>query len=193
MIDCDACGKRHRDKTKIIECRVKTQKREEREAKKARDIARREANLEASSVADFIQNLLFDGVGWQSIPKQVRDNYPPDPSGRDWDRISCIAAQHPAKWPIGVEPLPELDVAEKLALARVMKQLDAVISVNADIFVDEFIRQFKEFAAAEWVERTPWKTTSGKGSHWGGWPSDLSNWYFEQLAPGGANDGEEDE
>lgn len=170
MLNCEGCGKRHRDEAGVAKCVARREKREAREAKKAADVARREKNLREMSVADRIQILKANGVRKESIAKTIREMYPKDAdhTGRGFDWVSIIQLEHPRNWPMDEGNDVPLERSEKLALGRVMSQLGAKrITPRADAFA----KSAEKFARSMWIEKKPWGPakygTDSIGPVWG--------------------------
>lgn len=158
LIDCDGCGKRHKEKQKVIECRLRAKKRAEKEAAKTKDIERRQHNAALYPLRDRIAEMRHDGAAWVNIGASIRRDYPPPGSwahtcgqtpcpiemmaGRDWDVILVIALDTEGY----VWPTPEA-----------------------------LVEQWSAFATEEWREETPWRTTTGPGGQPVLWPSDLAH------------------
>lgn len=191
MIDCDGCGKRHRDKERVIECRVRAKKRAEKAALRAADDQRREDNLADMSVADRIALLYRQGTPRASIPKALRENYPmhADPTGRKFDSVSIVLLEHPRKWPMNEEPVV-LTPLEHLALLRVQRELGATVVPPVDR-VGRFVSAWEKFHRAAWTEKTPWSVKHGQGAKWAGWGSMLQE-HIDAQFDRGAEDREDD-
>lgn len=86
-IPCPHCKKSHRAagwEEAVERCKLRAEKRAAREAEKKADLERREANLAAEPPEQFVQRLVFEGVRWDSVRKQVEDTYPPPAEGERW-------------------------------------------------------------------------------------------------------------
>jgi hypothetical protein len=193
LIACDeelgGCGKRHRDRDAVVKCRARNRKRRDKAFAKRLDDERRDANLAAKPVADMIQQLVSSGMKAASIGPAIRADYPPDPLGRDYDRVSILWHMHPPRWPMDPAPVA-MDPGEQLALARVKRLLSAAEYEPPSA---RFVAAWRRFAAAPWEDVSPWKTVRGEGSAWWGWGSDLVQAYDEYRHPEWAQNPDEED
>ena len=102
MYECESHKLGHRTEEARNACVKKAERRAQREAKKAEDIARREANLERESVSDYIKRrFCVEGVRPQNVAVSLQREYPPRADGKKWSWVHVVQehAENHIKWP----------------------------------------------------------------------------------------------
>lgn len=157
MIECDGCGKRHRDKQKVIACRLRKEKRDARAAAKQADLDRRQRNAQLHPLRDRIQELRLAGGAWVNVAKAIRDDYP---RPVDWAH-EC--GQQPC--PVEMMAHRDWDVVLVLGLDTERYQWPSAESLA---------QQWRLYSTTQVEEKTPWKTTTHPDGGALVWGSDLA-------------------
>ncbi len=161
MIECDGCGKRHRSKERVIACRLRRDRRDERAKAKAEDAARRSRNAHLYPVRDRIAQLRQQGMAWVNLAAAVRRDYP-QPGAYDhgcrqslcpacmrdeWDVIACL----------GID-------SERFEWPMTERQSTLILS------------QLELFSKEEVIEKLPWRKQADRypGGQPVVWPSVLA-------------------
>jgi hypothetical protein len=89
MIPCPTCSRTHRDEEAIEKCKVRAERRAEREAAKKADVERRLKNRKALPEEKFIQRSVREGLFWDRIVSGLNKDYPVREQGKWtlWDVV----------------------------------------------------------------------------------------------------------
>lgn len=142
MIDCETCGKRHRDEELVAKCKLRAEKRAEREAARQADIERRFKNRKDLPIHKFIARGMAEGRPWEgpnSILSGLKKDYPPPwgglIKGREWtiwDMIEVDSRNLVKSWGMDFDSIVEARMERHMLGAYVTTQpnLDEVVTTH---------------------------------------------------------------
>lgn len=170
MIDCDSCGKRHRDKAAVLKCRVSSEKRAAKAAKLAADAEARQAYAALHPLRDYLAEQRAGGRQWVNINADVKRLYPP-PS--DW-------AHECGQTPCPVETFASKEWTIVVILGLDSERFKWPMSVGSS---RRYAQEVRDYANTPWVETVPWKKTPiARGDGAAYIPLDvLHEWYLEHT------------
>ena len=137
MIEHATCGRSHKDAEQVEKCEQRAVARVEREAKKAADIKRRDANARRMGETDFIQQQANQGIHFDKIVAALNRDYPLREQGKWtlWEVVREDTKKLLSTWQL------DLDRATEMRLQK--------------IFTGEWIGHYPE-ATRDVTDEIPW-------------------------------------
>ncbi len=131
MIPCEFCERTHNTPELVEKCKLRKERREERQKVKAADVERRAANQKALSPAKFIQQEVRKGTRWESIVSRLNKDYPIRKQGKWtlWDVVEQDSKKLLDTWPTDLETITALRI-ERLMTGDYMTRHPLTLPVD---------------------------------------------------------------
>ncbi len=100
LINCESCGRTHRDQAQIEKCKTRKEKADIRAAKHAKNQEARASRQEAEPPKMYIIRRRKEGARWNTIVAELnREYFPPKPGAR-WSIVEVIDLHSQTlRWP----------------------------------------------------------------------------------------------